>query len=158
MSHSGVPVAGSGQRGEPRELHRQTLPADHHVFTLASGLAVGYARGPEGQLRFEGPRPGPGWHRHDWRPGRLAFASDRGAGDVLVERRRWRRHGTSETRQDRAPDEVGGLHFVRMVVLLPVAGWLLSGDGLHTFVDPAHAARPHPRAVQHPARLRSRPS
>lgn len=48
-------------------------------------------------------------------------------------RRRWRLAGSTTTRQDRAPDEVGGVRVVLLVVALKLAAWLLSGAGLHVY-------------------------
>lgn len=89
-----------------------------------------------GQFRYEAQRPGAGWHRHDWRPRRLAIASDAGVGVIEVQRRRWRLWGTTETRLDRALDDVGGIHFALLVVLVRAAGWLLSGDSMHSYTEP----------------------
>ena len=69
-------------------------------------------------------------------------ASDDGVRIILVERRRWRLVGTTKTRQNRFPDDAGASHFALLVVLLKVAGWLLSGVGLHTYADPHPRLRP----------------
>ena len=92
-----------------------------------------YRPGPEGTLRFEGSRPGPGWHRHDWRARRLRVVGDAGVREVLIQRRRWRFFGTTTTRQDRSPDEAGGIRSTLLVVVLKLASWLLSGEGLHVY-------------------------
>lgn len=101
-----------------------------------------YTRGRGGVLHFEGPRPGPGWHRHDWRARRLRVVGDDGAHDVVVVRRRWRLGRSATTHLDRAPDEVGGIHVATLVVLVKLASWLLSGDGLHVYEEPVAALEP----------------
>ncbi len=84
-------------------------------------------------LFYEGPRPGPGWHRHDWRFRRFRLVDDHVVRHVVVARRRWRMAGSTTTRQDRTPDEVGGVGVVLLAVLLKLAGWVLSGVGLHVY-------------------------
>lgn len=106
------------------------------VLKIGAGLIGRYTSGPDGQFQFEGPRPGPGWHRHDWRPRRLTFVRDGGLAEAVVARRRWLLFGTTETRVDRTPDEVGAARTVTLLMLLKIAAWLLSGVGLHTHDDP----------------------
>ena len=40
------------------------------------------------------------------------------------------------------PDEAGASRFTLLVVMLKVAGWLLSGVGLHTYFEPHPRLRP----------------
>lgn len=54
---------------------------------------------------------------------------------MVLERRRWRLAGTTQTRIDRAPDELAGVRVVLLVALLKVASWLLSGEGLYGYAD-----------------------
>ena len=61
------------------------------------------------------------------------MVGDAGVRDVLIQRRRWRLFGTTTTRQDRSPDEAGGIRSTLLVVLLKLASWLLSGEGLHVY-------------------------
>lgn len=86
-------------------------------------------------LRFEEPRPGPGWHRHDWKRRTLHVFGDGGPVLVIIERRRWRLVGTGITRLDRAPDEVRWAKASLLVVLLKVASWLLSGEALLEYTE-----------------------
>ena len=101
-------------------------------------------------LRHEGPRPGPGWQRHDWKRRSLRVVGDPGARHVVVARRRWRLAGTTTTRLDRAPDEVPWSGCALLVVFLRLASWLLSGEGVHRHeVElPALEAVASRRAVQ----------
>ena len=89
-----------------------------------------YTRGPAGVLRYESTRPGAGWDRHDWRPRMEWLTDDRGCRLVVIERRRWLRRGTTDTHQDRCPDEVGRFSAVLLTILLNLAAYLLSGRGL----------------------------
>lgn len=52
-----------------------------------------------------------------------------------MERRRWRLAGTTTTRLDRSPDEVGGVRSALLVVLVKLAAWVLSGEGLHVYEE-----------------------
>ena len=108
---------------------------------IGKGLIGAYTKGPNATLRFEGPRPGPGWHRHDWRPRQLHVVDDQGLRQVVIDRRRWRLHGTTTTRLDRAPDEVCFARSSLSVVFLKLCAWLLSDDGLHRF-------EAHPEALE----------
>lgn len=97
-----------------------------------------------GKLWFhEGDRPGPGWHRHDWKPRRLVFLTDEGIVVRTILRRRWRRHGSTKTQLDRSPDEFGRRHVALLVLLLKLWTWLSSGRGLHAYEDDleAHGSR-----------------
>lgn len=100
---------------------------------IGAGLIGTYHRASDGSLSFEGKRPGLGWHRHDWKPLTLHFAHDGGFRDVVIHRRRWRLHGTNQTHLDRSPDEVCGLRFAVLFIVLKLSSWLLSGKGLHTY-------------------------
>lgn len=125
-------------------------PARGSPQRVGGGLIGGYTRSPAGVLRFEGPRPGPDWHRHDWRVRQVAVVSDAGLQTTPVERRRWRLRGTTSTHLDRSPDEVGGTHAVLLVVFLKLGAWLLSPDGLHVYEErlPALDAAGSRRSVQ----------
>ena len=98
---------------------------------IGKGLIGAYTKGPGSTLRFEGPRPGLGWHRHDWRPRHVRVVDDTGVRQLVIDRRRWRLHGTTTTRLDRAPDEACFARSTLLVVLLMLCSWLLSDDGLH---------------------------
>jgi hypothetical protein len=61
------------------------------------------------------------------------MVGDAGVRDVLILRRRWRQAGTTTTHLDRCPDEVGGIRSTLLVVVLKLASWLLSGEGVHVY-------------------------
>ena len=105
------------------------------LLRIGEGLIGRYTSGPDGVLRFEGPRPGPGWHRHDWRSRRLTVRRDAGLAETVVARRRWLRYGTTQTQVDITPDEVGATRVVTLLMLLKTAAWLLASVGLHTHDD-----------------------
>jgi len=110
------------------------------VATVCEGLLGTYVR-KGSALHFEGPRPGPGWHRHDQRPRTLAVLRPTGAERVVVYRRRWRLAGTTRTHQDRCPDEVGGLHVIVVVLLLKLWSWLSATRGLYHYDEIVPALR-----------------
>ena len=95
----------------------------------------GYTVRPDGDLDFETARPGPGWHRNDMRPKRQVVVGKGRVRRVIVWRRRWRLAGTTETRQDRAPDELGAVHVCSLVMVLKLYAWLSSTRGLHHYEE-----------------------
>jgi hypothetical protein len=114
------------------------------------GFIGRYVTRADGAWLHEASRPGPGWHRHDWKPRCLVALSDRGLLVRTILRRRWRLHGTTRTHLDRSPDEVGRRHVVLLVVLLKLGAWLTSDVGVHAYdeLDPALEARGSRRTVQ----------
>jgi hypothetical protein len=54
---------------------------------------------------------------------------------TVLQRRRWLRYGTNETRQDHAPDEIDALHSVVLVVLVRLWSWLASARGLEGYEE-----------------------
>jgi hypothetical protein len=106
---------------------------------LGTGLLGTYAASGD-RWTFERERPGPGWHRLDWRPRTLfvlVFYPPKAKEPPPVRleervlfRRRWRFGRSGRTHQDRSPDEVGRRHVVLLVLLLKLWGWLSSEKGL----------------------------
>jgi hypothetical protein len=113
---------------------------------VGPGVIGAYAIGADGTWRYEEDRPGPGWHRHDWKPRRVVVLTDEGLVVPTILRRRWRLHGTTTTRLDRSPDEVGRRHVVLLVLLLKVWAWLSSDVGVHVYEE--H----HPELESHGSR------
>ena len=109
-----------------------------------------YGTGPGGTWSFEGTSPGAGWHRHDWRLRRVLVLRGGRFEHRTVARRRWLLHGTTQTRLDRSPDEMGGVQVVLLVVLVKLWSWLSSDQGLQTYdeVVPALEAHGSRRTVQ----------
>ncbi len=117
---------------------------------MGSGVIGAYASRADGAWLYEEERPGPGWHRHDWKPRRLVVLTDSGVTMATVLRRRWRLHGTTTTRLDRSPDEVGRRHVVLLVLLVKLWAWLSSGLGVHAYEEfhPALEGHGSRRTVQ----------
>ena len=111
------------------------LPIALIVKSLGGGLIGEYAQ--DGDVwRHEGPRPGPGWHRNDWRPRLLFVWTSTGLVRRVLLRRRWRLAGTNRTHQDRSADEIGGVRAALLVVLIKL--WAhLSKSGLPYEMLPA---------------------
>jgi hypothetical protein len=99
---------------------------------LGDGLVGRYPR-RGGIWLWEGARPGPGWHRHDWRPLRLPCIGLNGVWKQVIYRRRWRLAGTGRTVQDRCPDEVLGARVSVLVLLVKLWVYLSSGRGVQTY-------------------------
>lgn len=83
----------------------------------------------DGDLAYDGVRPGPGWTAHGWFPRRIKVLR----GGTLRRRRLWKRrwlapdeHGTQHSRP---PDELGGLSFCTLGVILVLWAVLDGDDG-----------------------------
>ncbi len=107
------------------------------------GVIGAYTIGADGVWLYEAGRPGPGWHKPDWKPRRVVVFTDGGVVLPTVLRRRWRLHGTTTTRLDRSPDEVGRRHVVLLVLLLKVWAWLSSDEGVHVYEEQHPALEAH---------------
>ena len=110
---------------------------------LGTGLVAVYHRDREGTLQHEGPRPGAGWHRHDWQRRTLIRVTSTGILMEVVARRRWRQGRRGPTQLDRAPDELLDLRSTVLVVFLKVWAWLASGVGLHVYDERVAAIARH---------------
>lgn len=113
------------------------------------GLTRGYVEA-DGELRWPGERPGPGWHGHGWVPRWLRVLR----GQCLVRRRIWRHRfrevATSRTVIARCPDERPLLAFSALVVTLRLWAWLAGTAGVQQ-VDEVHEGlteTPSPRTAQ----------
>lgn len=110
---------------------------------LGTGMVGGYALRPDGTLEYEGPRPGPGWHRHDWQRRALRIVTAQGVFTQQVVRRRWRLGKTPATQLDHVPDELGGIQSSLPFVLLKLWAWLRSGVGVHVYEEAMDALEGH---------------
>ena len=97
-------------------------------FCVVAGL---YVRRPDGDLRFDGVRPGPGWHAHGYFARRL-WVLERGH---RVRRRLWKRRWldprSGGTRHSRPPDDAASVWSCTLIVTLKLWAWL-DGEGLLT--------------------------
>lgn len=102
------------------------------LASLGDGFLGRYAQ-RRGAWFWEGPRPGPDWHRHDWRPVELPFLGLKGLWKQIIFRRRWLLRGTTRTVQDHGPDEVLGTRGSLLVVAVKLWTYLSSGRGVQTY-------------------------
>lgn len=126
------------------------IPAHAQILdVVGDGLARGYVE-DGADLRWSGPRPGPGWRGHGWVPRRLWVLR----GERLVHCRIWRHRflevATGRTVIARCPDERPLLAFSALVVALKLWAWLSGPIGVQQ-VDEVHEAllvAPSPRTIQ----------
>jgi hypothetical protein len=112
-----------------------------------SGL---YRRRPDGDLQYDGERPGSGWHAHGYFPRWLWLLLDGAAERVRVWKRRWLLAGTTRTCHSRPPDDPPRMRSCTLVVALVLWSWLAGEAGLHgcTPVLPDLGERPCSRTAQ----------
>ena len=74
-------------------------------------IGGGYVRLPNGELRFDGERPGPGWNAHGHFSCKIWMLDDGQASKRRLWKRRWLLAGTTRTRHSRPPDVLPGIRF-----------------------------------------------
>lgn len=123
------------------------------IFTLvANGVCrqtEGFRRRADGSWFFSRDR-GPGWHRHGTTPITLTDLANSELVPVVVHKQRWIHVTSRRTEHDRPPDQVGWRRFTALVLIVGLAGWLLSDQGVHThkpLVAGLHT-RPSARTLQ----------
>lgn len=81
--------------------------------------------------RYDGDRPGPGWHAHGWFSKIIVVLVGGRPRVVTLRKRRWRLSGTNTTCHSRPADDLPFIRFSAMIIVLRVWAWLLSTVGLH---------------------------
>ena len=97
-------------------------------FCVVAGV---YVRLPNGDLRFDGVRPGPDWHAHGYFSRRLWMLVQGRRVRRRLWKRRWRNPKTRVTCHSRPPDDAASVWSCTLVVVLKLWAWL-DGDGLLT--------------------------
>jgi hypothetical protein len=95
---------------------------------LASNL---YRRRTGGDLQFDGVRPAEGWHGHGYFPRWLWVLARGRLQRMRIWKHRWRPRRGGPTCHSRPPDELAGLGFCSLVVVLKLWSWLDGGRGVH---------------------------
>ena len=85
----------------------------------------------DGELQYDGERPGPGWHAHGYFAVTLWMLADGVVRRIRVHKRRWLDTVTGATRHSRPPDDPVGARSSTLVAFLALWGWLVSEHGLH---------------------------
>ncbi len=94
-------------------------------------IGGGYRRRANGDLEFEGSRPGPDWWGHGYFSRRLRILrAGRGERVCLYKHRWW--HPTEGTCHSQPPDEMGRLSVCALVYVVALFGWLAAPGGVHT--------------------------
>ena len=114
---------------------------------LASNL---YRRRSDGDLQFDGARPAEGWHGHGYFPRWLWVLAHGRLRRVRIWKHRWRPRRGGATCHSRPPDELAGLGFCTLVVVLKLWAWLDGERGVHQSRQALGdlEARGEPRTVQ----------
>lgn len=88
-----------------------------------------YRRRPNGDLQFDGVRPGEEWYAHGYFPRRLWVLD----GGVLVRRRMWKRRWLDpemgETCHSRPPDDAAQVWSCTLIITLKLWAWLDASQG-----------------------------
>ena len=108
-----------------------------------------YERRSDGDLKFCGVRPGPGWQGHGYFPRRLWVLEGGQLRRCRLWKRRWR-HPAQGTCHSRPPDDLGRLSVCALAFVLALFGWLSGPGGVHTHepVFPDLGSTPSPRTAQ----------
>lgn len=115
---------------------------------LASHL---YQRRADGDLQYDGARPAGGWHGHGYFPRWLWVLARGQVRRVRIWKHRWRRPRSGPTCHSRPPDELAGVGFCTLVVVLKLWAWLDGERGVHRCeqaVDDLETRGGDPRSVQ----------
>jgi hypothetical protein len=120
---------------------------------VLTGLSVAggvYGRRRDGDLTYEGPRPGEGWHRHGSFRRRLLTVVRGSLTRVFVQKQRWLEVATGRTCHSRPPDDLPWLHFCSLVIAVRLWSWLDGEHGVQSapVVVVDEQDRPCPRTVQ----------
>jgi len=107
-------------------------------FLIRDSLALSssvYRRRVDGELQYDGKRPGAHWHAHGYFSCQVWMLD--GGRVVLVRlwKRRWLRVGTTRTCHSRPPDLLPGLRFCTLIVALKLWAWLDAEVGLHRYAE-----------------------
>jgi hypothetical protein len=108
-----------------------TFTDEQLVSVAASSLFVAggvYSRLPNGDLCYDGERPGPGWHRHGHLSRWLWMLE---AGQLIRRRlwkQRWRDPRAGRTVHSRLPDDAAQVWSCTLIVLLKLWAWLDGGS------------------------------
>lgn len=116
-----------------RETVRDSLFAVSGVYRLKAN----------GDLQFDGARPGVGWHAHGYFPHVAWMLRGGQCHHQRVWKRRWLQVGTTHTCHSRPPDDLPGIRFCTLVVTLKLWSWLDSTVGLHRYTESHEALEGH---------------
>ena len=100
-------------------------------------LAGPYARRPNGDLQFDGERPGDGWTAHGYFDRSIIVLDHGRLITKTLWKRRWRFDGTNTTCHSSPPDDLPFIRSCTLVVILAVWTWIGSAYGLTRHVMPA---------------------
>jgi len=99
-------------------------------------LGGGYEIIGEGQIRWPGERPGPGWHGHGWLRVRRSVLLGGRLCRVELSKHRWMEVDTGRTCHSRPPDEVPMSRYCALVMVLELLCWLTSPHGVERYKAP----------------------
>ena len=105
----------------------RTFTDDQLRDVVASSLFVAgsvYTRRPDGDLCFNGERPGPRWHGHGYFPRRLWMLEEGRLVRRRLWKRRWRDPTTGSTVHSRPPEDAAQVWSCTLIVLLKLWAWL----------------------------------
>lgn len=106
------------------ELLRQWAASS--VFAVTSI----YGRRPNGDLQFDGHRPGPSWHAHGYFSVRLWMLDQGRPRRLALWKRRWLEPIAGKTTHSRPPDQLPYVRSCTLIVVLTLWSWLDSEHGV----------------------------
>ena len=115
-------MAGTFEAERLREAVRSSLFAVSRLYRV---------RG-DGDLQYDGKRPGEGWDAHGYFPRQLWMLDDGGLVCHRLWKQRWLRREDGRTCHSRPPDDVRSLWSCALIVVLKLWALLDGTSGLHT--------------------------
>ena len=105
------------------------LVAGSSLFLVAGH----YRRRSDGELQFDGERPGSAWHAHGYFSRMLNVMDGGKVVRVVVWKRRWLDVENGSTTHSRPLDDPPLISCSTLVVALVLFGWLEGGRGVHSY-------------------------
>jgi hypothetical protein len=127
-------VSGDMSETSAEERYSGVIPfkVRDSLYYLAGIYGGGiYKRLSNGDLRYEGERPGPGWHGHGYFAKRLEMLDGGKPRTHRVWKHRWRLSGTNRTCHSRPPEDLVMVGFCTLIVFLRIYACLSSPRGFH---------------------------
>ena len=122
----------------------------HWVASSVFAVTAIYKHRSNGDLQFDGERPGPGWYAHGYFSVRLWMLERSVPRRMVVWKRRWLESTTGRTTHSRPPDQLPWIRSCTLIVVLMLWSWLDSDRGLegHHQVVPSLEGANSSRTVQ----------
>jgi hypothetical protein len=118
-------MVGTGETSETKGERTQWL--SNSLF-LCAGI---YEQRPNGEWRYKGERPAPGWHGHGYFSRKLTVLQNGHPIQITVNKHRWRLDGTNTTCHSRAEDDLPLIRYCTLIIVLRLWAWSDATVGFH---------------------------